>query len=37
MCNNQTVKFKQDKQGLSVNTTDLALDDIDTIIKIQTK
>ncbi|MDQ6761946.1 MAG: alpha-L-fucosidase, partial [Bacteroidota bacterium] len=37
MSNNQTVKFKQDKQGLSVNTTDLALDDIDTIIKIQTK
>ena len=37
MSGNQAVKFKQDKEGLSLNTDGLALDDIDTIIKIQTK
>ena len=37
MPDNQQVKFKQDKDGLSLNTDGLTLDDVDTIIKIQTK
>ena len=37
MINKQPVKFAQDKNGITVNLQTVMLDDIDTIIQIQTK
>ncbi len=37
MANSQPLKFKQDKNGITVNLDDVAFDDVDTIIEMQIK
>jgi hypothetical protein len=37
MGTDQKVKFKQDKDGVAINLTGIDLENVDTIIKIETK
>lgn len=37
MRDNKAIKFKQDKKGITINLNEVTLDDMDTIIKVETK